>query len=216
MFKLTVHRVAWLSAVFWWDFLQETKVLPWKIPRAFVDVPFIQFAKSCTLLCLAIDGIIFCALMGDLTSTYFNYISPLESLKWRFPTMGIPQNGWFWYWQIRKWMMTGGSPHMWNLQIVLAPPRIFPADSQDAKGLHHNLCFRAIGFGDLKFRFLALARVKSGFDIPSDVYCKYIRTHTDIYIYIIRQCIFTRTIYIYTHWTKYVYIYICIYRIINL
>ena len=58
------------------------------------------------------------------------------------------------------------------------------AYSQDAKGLHHNLCFRAIGFGDLKFRFLALARVKSGFDIPSDVYFKYIRAHTHTHIYI--------------------------------
>ena len=125
MFKLAVHRVAWLSAVFWWDNLQETKVLPWKIPRAFADVPFIQFAKSCTLLCLAIDGIKFSFVLSWviwLTSTYFNYISPLESLKGRFPTMGIPQNGWFWYWQIRKWMMTGGSPRIGNLQIVLAPP----------------------------------------------------------------------------------------------
>ena len=40
--------------------------------------------------------------------------------------------------------------------------------ARDAKGLHHNLCFRAIGFGDLKFRFLALDRLKSGFDVPSD------------------------------------------------
>ena len=147
--------------------------------------------------------------MGDLTD--FNILQLYKSP--RIPKREVSNNG-----DTSKWMVlilaNSQMDDDWRFPPDWKPPNSpGSAYSQDAKGLHHNLCFRAIGFGDLKFRFLALARVKSGFDIPSDVYFKYIRAHT--HIYIIRQCIFTRTIYIYIYTLNKIHIYLYIYTYIS-